>query len=72
MKYRDARTWLKRRDVTVGVLPECNRDITWLTSDDWTTLAERVRRAEGKDCNLAGDVVLYRQPDGNYLVVDMA
>ena len=70
MTYREARTWLKRSEVTVGVLPECEFAVMWLGETERLRLAAHLRHSEGMDCNVAGDAVLYRLPTATYLVVE--
>jgi hypothetical protein len=69
MTYRQARPWLKRSDVRIGVMP-CGTDIRWLQEDDERqSYVEHLRRAEGGDCNVAGDVLLYRITDSVKVLV---
>ena len=59
LTYRQARPWLRRPDVIVGVRP-CGMEVRWVSDEERTQLVARWRHAEGKDCNVAGDVLLYR------------
>ncbi len=68
MTYREARSWMKRSDALLGVWP-CGPTIEWVYDEERATLAAKVRHAEGKDCNLEGDVLLYRLADGRPVVV---
>jgi hypothetical protein len=68
MTYRAARGWSKRRDVLLGRWP-CGHPIVWLDGEASRSLAAELRKAEGKDCNLAGDVLLFRLADGRPAVV---
>jgi hypothetical protein len=68
MTHREARSWMKRGDALLGRWP-CGPTIEWLPDQERTAFAARVRQAEGKDCNVAGDVVLYRRADGRPVVV---
>ena len=69
MTYRQARPWLRRSDAVVGLRP-CGMEVNWLAADERQAMVERLRHAEGKDCNVAGDVLLYRLPDANIVVVE--
>ena len=69
LTYRQARPWLRRSDAVVGLRP-CGMEVNWLPDDERQAVVERLRHAEGKDCNVAGDVLLYRLPDGNIVVVE--
>ncbi len=68
MTYLEARSWMKRSDALLGRWP-CGRKIEWLPEEERATLAARVRHDEGRDCNVAGDVLLYRLADGQPAVV---
>ena len=68
MTRRDARSWMKRSDALFGRSPGGAR-IEWVPDLDKVELAARVRHSEGRDCNVAGDVVLYRLADGRPVVV---
>jgi hypothetical protein len=68
LTYRQARPWLKRSDVPIGVRP-CGTGIRWLPEDERQTYAQRLRHAEGRDCNVAGDVLLYRITDSSKVLV---
>jgi hypothetical protein len=70
MTYRDARTWLKRPEVVVGVRHECSPEADWLSVEERDALVARLRHAEGRDCNVEGDVMLYRRSRGTVLVVE--
>lgn len=43
--------------------------IDWVPEAEKGTLVAKARHAEGKDCDLAGDVLLYRLEDGRPVVV---
>jgi hypothetical protein len=45
-------------------------DIHWLAEDERPACVQRLRRAEGRDCNVAGDVLLYRAGEVRLLVVE--
>jgi hypothetical protein len=46
-------------------------DVQGLGSDERQFYVQRLRHAEGEDCNVAGDVPLYRATDGGrFLVVE--
>lgn len=68
MTYREARSWMKRSDALLGRWP-CGPTIEWVPDEERATLAAKARHDEGKDCNVAGDVLLYRLPDGRPVVV---
>ena len=68
MTYREARSWMKRQDALLGKWP-CGPTIEWVPDQERQAFTAGVREAEGKDCNLAGDVVLYRLADGRPIVV---
>ena len=68
MTYRDARSWLKRRDALLGRRP-CGPTVEWVPDADRARFTARARHAEGRDCNVAGDVLLYRRVDGRPVVV---
>ena len=44
--------------------------IHWVPAEERPTVVERLRHAEGKDCNAWGDVRLYRLPHGDLIVVE--
>ncbi|MCE0538126.1 hypothetical protein LWF15_21760 [Kineosporia rhizophila] len=70
MPINQARPWIKREHVPLGVWP-CGLPITWVPAADRAALATRLRRAEGKDCNVAGDALLFSLPqDGHAVVID--
>ena len=73
MTRRGARSWAQRSKVTLGVLEECSPCIDWLEADeDRQQFRERLRQGNGRDCNVAGDVVLYELADGQRgLVLEM-
>ena len=66
--YREARGWFRRGDALVGVWP-CHAPVEWVREEDRPRFAARARRAEGRDCNVAGDVLLFRLADGRPVVV---
>jgi hypothetical protein len=67
---RDARPWVKREDVPLGLLP-CGAAIEWTPGADRDAFAVRLRRIEGKDCNPAGDLLLFTLThDRHALVLD--
>ena len=66
--WRAARPWLRRDDVLVGVEP-CGRPVEWVPDEGRPHFAARARRAEGRDCNVAGDLLLFRLTDGRPVVV---
>ena len=68
LTYREARPWLKRSSVLIGVAP-CGTDIRWLRDDERDGYVQQLRHAEGRDCNVAGDVLLYRMTDSNTVLV---
>ena len=69
LTYRDARPWLRRTDALIGTRP-CGVEVAWVADDERQALLERLRHAEGKDCNVAGDVLLYRSQGGTVIVVE--
>lgn len=69
LTYRQARPWLRRSDAVNGLRP-CGIEVHWVADDERQALVERLRHAEGKDCNVAGDVLLYRLGGGNVIVVE--
>ena len=69
MTYRQARPWLRRRDAVIGLRP-CGVEVNWMADHERPALVERLRQAEGKDCNVAGDVLLYRTPNITVIVVE--
>ena len=66
--HRAARPWLRRDDALVGVWP-CDSPFEWVPAAERPAFAARERRAEGRDCNVAGDVLLFRLADGRPVVV---
>ncbi|MCZ2827344.1 hypothetical protein O2W14_00660 [Modestobacter sp. VKM Ac-2986] len=66
--HRAARPWLRRDDALVGVWP-CDSLVEWVPAADRPAFAAQERRAEGRDCNVAGDVLLFRLADGRPVVV---
>ena len=68
LTYRDARSWMKRRDALVGRWP-CGPTVEWVPDQERSAFAATVRHSEGKDCNIAGDVLLYRLADGSPVLV---
>jgi hypothetical protein len=68
LTYREARPWLKRSSVLIGVMP-CGTDVRWLQDDERQGYVQQLRHAEGRDCNVAGDVLLYRMPDSAKVLV---
>lgn len=68
MTYRQARSWVKRSDALLGRWP-CGLVIDWVPDSQRAALAAALRHAEGKDCNVAGDVLLFRLVDGRPVVV---
>lgn len=69
LTYRQARPWLGRGDAVIGLRP-CGMEVTWVADDERQAVVERLRHAEGKDCNVAGDVLLYRSSYGSVVVVE--
>ena len=69
LTYRQARPWLRRSEVIIGVQP-CGTAISWLADDERQALVQQLRHAEGKDCNVAGDVLLYRLPHSTVIVIE--
>jgi hypothetical protein len=69
MTYLAARGWLRRTGVSLGVEP-CGGPVRWLQGDERQAFVANLRHSEGKDCNVAGDVVLYREAEGDFLVVE--
>ena len=69
LTYREARPWLRRSDAVIG-LRHCGVEVTWVADEERQALLERLRHAEGKDCNVAGDVLLFRSRDGTVVVVE--
>jgi hypothetical protein len=67
MTYREARNWLKRRDVLFGRWR--GPTIEWVADQDRDAFTAGLRRAEGTDCSLDGDVVLYRLADRRPVIV---
>jgi hypothetical protein len=68
MTYREARTWMKRRDTVLGRWPS-GPAIEWVADDERATFVAGARQVEGRDCNVAGDVLLFRLEDGRPVVV---
>lgn len=68
LTYREARPWLKRSSVLIGVEP-CGTDVRWLRDDERHEYVQQLRHAEGRDCNVAGDVLLYRMKNGTTVLV---
>ena len=68
LSYRDARPWLKRSSVVLGAMA-CGREIRWLRDDERHDYVQQLRHAEGQDCNVAGDVLLYRTSGGLTVLV---
>jgi hypothetical protein len=68
MTYRQARPWLRRGEALVGVWPS-HAPVEWMPEQDRTELTAAARRAEGRDCNVAGDVLLFRRADGRPVLV---
>lgn len=66
--WRAARPWLRRSDVLVGLWP-CGSPVEWVPDEDRSRFAVQARRAEGRDCNVAGDVLLFRLADGRPVLV---
>jgi hypothetical protein len=70
LTYRQARPWLKRSNVRIGVAP-CGSSVRWVQEEERQTYVQQLRQAEGRDCNVAGDVLLYRNLEGaSALVVE--
>jgi hypothetical protein len=65
---RQARPWIKRADVLLGVLP-CGTAIDWIPGADRDAFAVRLRRIEAKDCNLGGDVLLFALAGNRHALV---
>jgi hypothetical protein len=68
LTYREARPWLKRSGVRIGVEP-CGTDVRWLRDDERQEYVQHLRHAEGRDCNVAGDVLLYYMTDSTTVLV---
>ncbi len=68
LTLRAARSWAKRKDTLLGRWP-CGPTVEWVTDHERPTFAARMRHSEGKDCNVAGDVLLYRLADGRPVIV---
>jgi hypothetical protein len=68
MTQREARSWMKRRDVLVG-RGRCGTTIEWVPEHERAGQAARVRQDEGMDCNVQGDVLLFRVADGRPVLV---
>lgn len=69
LTYRQARPWLRRTDAFVGLRP-CGMEVHWIADDQRRAVVERLRHVEGKDCNIAGDVTLYRLAGASFVVVE--
>jgi hypothetical protein len=59
---------MKRGDALLGRWP-CGPAVEWVPDQERAAFAARVRQGEGKDCNVTGDVLLYRLADGRPVVV---
>jgi hypothetical protein len=59
---------MKRSDALLGRWSGGSA-IEWIPDHDRVALAARVRHSEGRDCNIAGDVVLYRLADSRPVLV---
>ncbi len=69
MTYRDARSWMKRSDALLGRWR--GPTIEWVPDQERPAFVAWVRQVEGRDCDPAGDVALYRLADGcPVLVID--
>ena len=69
LTYREARSWMKRRDAVLGRWR--GPAIEWVSEQERPTFVAWVRQVEGMDCDPAGDVALYRLADGRpVLVID--
>jgi hypothetical protein len=69
LTYREARPWLKRSSALLGRWR--GPTIEWVSDEDRAAFVAWVRQVEGRDCDLAGDVALYRLADGRpVLVID--
>lgn len=65
MTRRDARSWAQRTTVTLGLKEECSPYIEWLEAEEGRhRFREQLRQGNGRDCNVAGDVVLYELAEG--------
>ena len=70
MTIKQARPWIRRDHVPLGVWP-CGSPIEWVSAAGRAAFATRLRRAEGKDCNTDGDALLFTLPhDGHAVVID--
>ena len=67
LTFRDARSWIKRSDALLGRWR--GPTISWVSDQERMTFAAEARQNEGLDCNLGGDVVLYRLADRRPVVV---
>jgi hypothetical protein len=67
MTFREARSWVKRSDALLGRWR--GPTIEWVPDQKRTAFAAEARQTEGRDCNVAGDVVLYRLTDGRPVIV---
>ncbi|WP_091062137.1 hypothetical protein [Klenkia brasiliensis] len=65
---REARPWVRRSSTLLGV-QLCGSPVDWVVGDGRAEVAERIRRAEGTDCDTAGDIRHLRLPDGRRAVV---
>jgi hypothetical protein len=69
MTYREARSWMKRSDALLGRWR--GPTVEWVPDQERPAFVAWVRHVEGKDCDPAGDVALYRRADGRpVLVID--
>ena len=67
MTVRGARPWTRRDDTLLGRWP-CGGAVEWLDGPERDAFATRLR-TRSRDCNPAGDVLLYRLPDGRRALV---
>ncbi len=67
MPLRQARSWVRREDVLLGRWP-CGSPVEWVSGQEREALAARVRHG-GRDCTVAGDVLLFRLADGRRALV---
>ena len=68
LTLRDARSWAKRKDAVLGRWP-CGPTVEWTADHERPAFIARMRHGEGKDCNVAGDVLLFRLADGRPVLV---
>ncbi|SDN97380.1 hypothetical protein SAMN05660199_01002 [Klenkia soli] len=68
LTFRDARPWVRRQSALVGVW-NCGTPVAWAVGDARRALVDRIRASEGGDCNIGGDVLLFRLADGRRAVV---